>query len=515
MKRLLKNPELLLLFFILFLYLINLGNVALRDWDEGYQGTVAKDMYKTGNLLYPTYLGEPFFLKPPIVFWLINISYHLGGVSEFTTRLPCAFLSGCGVFFLYLLAKEIFPERRIAFQVAIVYLTLLPVVRHNRLAMLDGIANTFFIFSFWSIYKAKLQPYWAIGVGIGLGLVALTKGILVLAFLVIMIVFLLWDKQVKIFLNHFLPLGFILGFLPVFAWYFLQYQHYGQAFIDAHFTSQFVDRVTTTLEGHKGPFWYYGLELIKYSCPWLLFLPSALVFTKQSLPESWAKLSLVGLVLYLTMISLMQTKLPWYIIPLYPFLALSIGGYLRKFEETPNKRVSKILVFFFYLLSILVSVGAVYLLVKDRQIFLISLALVLAVTFYITAQRLRRSAAHSLSILGGGMYLSLCLFMFSSSWVWELKEAFPVKPVATLIREHTPVNQVVYTSFLYSRPSLDFYSERKVLSVDLPKLKEISQDGKINYLLLEASVLKQLKLDRGVNLGTAEIFSLWKTALKK
>lgn len=384
-----KNWQLLLLS-ICVLYLINLGNIALRDWDEGYYATVARDMYITHNWLYPTYLGEPFFLKPPLLFWLITISYHLGGVNEFTTRLPAAFISGGGVFLLYLLAQEIFPKKQSVWT-AVVYLTLLPVTRHSRLAMLDGISNTFFILSLWCLFKARKQPVWAVGIGVGLGLVTLTKGILVLAFVAILIVFIIWDKQVKILLNTYFWLGLIIGFTPVLAWYWAQYAHYGLAFIDVHFASQSLDRITTSMEGHRQPFWYYGLELIKYSFPWLLFLPGGLLVAKKSLPQSWAKLTIVGLFLYLIMISIVQTKLPWYIMPIYPFLALAIGGYLGEIKETPGRKMRWFIVSFFYLLSTLVLVGSVYLLIKNPQPLLISLAVVLGVTFIMTAGRLKKS----------------------------------------------------------------------------------------------------------------------------
>jgi 4-amino-4-deoxy-L-arabinose transferase-like glycosyltransferase len=63
--------------------------------------------------------------------WLIAISYRIGGVTEFTTRLPGAFFSACGVPLLYLLARAIFLEQLPAIFAACVYLTLLPVVRHG------------------------------------------------------------------------------------------------------------------------------------------------------------------------------------------------------------------------------------------------------------------------------------------------------------------------------------------------------------------------------------------------
>ncbi|XTZ11966.1 MAG: ArnT family glycosyltransferase [cyanobacterium endosymbiont of Rhopalodia inflata] len=165
----------------LILYLIGLGNLPLRDWDEGYYGTVAKDIYKSGNWLYMTYHNEPFLLKPPLIIWLINMSYLIGGISEFTTRFTCAFLTACGVPLLYLIGRNIFPSRLPAIFSTLVYLTLLPMVRHGRLAMLDGPINTFFLFSIFCLFQSFYQNFWIIGVGIGLGLIAFTKGTLVIA----------------------------------------------------------------------------------------------------------------------------------------------------------------------------------------------------------------------------------------------------------------------------------------------------------------------------------------------
>ena len=74
-----------------FLWFIDLGTVALRDWDEGYYATVSQDMFNRNSWLYPTYQGQPFLLKPPLLFWLIHLSYSLFGISEWTSRLPSAF----------------------------------------------------------------------------------------------------------------------------------------------------------------------------------------------------------------------------------------------------------------------------------------------------------------------------------------------------------------------------------------------------------------------------------------
>jgi 4-amino-4-deoxy-L-arabinose transferase-like glycosyltransferase len=144
---------------------ISLGNVALRDWDEGTRALVAREIYRTGNWLYPTVWGEPYLNKPPLMDWLIALSYKLWGVGEFSTRLPGAVSSACGVPLLYLVGREVFRERLPAVLGAGVYLTLLPVVRHGRLAMLDGMVVSFFLLLLLFLLKCRQDRRWAVGVG--------------------------------------------------------------------------------------------------------------------------------------------------------------------------------------------------------------------------------------------------------------------------------------------------------------------------------------------------------------
>ena len=112
-KRSLTEAQWLLVFFLaaLVLWGICLGNLPLRDWDEGTRALVAREIYRTGNWLHPTLQGESYLLKPPLMDWLIALSYKLFGVQEFSTRLPGAFFTACGVPLLYLVGRELFRDR--------------------------------------------------------------------------------------------------------------------------------------------------------------------------------------------------------------------------------------------------------------------------------------------------------------------------------------------------------------------------------------------------------------------
>ena len=179
----------------LILWLISLGNLPLRDWDEGTYAIVAREIYRTGNWLYPTIQGDPFLLKPPLMQWLIAVCYHIGGVQEFTTRFPGAFLTALGVPLLYLIGRLVFAENLPALFSALVYLTLLPVVRHGRLAMLDGMTISFFLLLLFCILKARNHKKYALGIGFCLGLITLTKGMLVVVLAGIAGLFIIANKQ--------------------------------------------------------------------------------------------------------------------------------------------------------------------------------------------------------------------------------------------------------------------------------------------------------------------------------
>ena len=494
-----------LLIAALFLWCISLGDLPLRDWDEGYYAIVSRDMYRSGNWLYLTYLGQPFLLKPPLMYWLVALSYHWGGISELTTRLPLALSSAAGVPLLYLLGREIFPHRLPSLLAALVYLTLLPVVRHTRLAMLDGTIITLLLLLLLCLLRTRWRQYWAVGIGICLGLIALTKGIVVLLLGAIAAAFTLANRQLAILKNLYFWLGLLLGGVPVVAWYNAQWQHYGEVFLQVHFQAQGFDRISQAVWGNSGSYWYYLLELLKYGWPWLLFWPGGLYLTWQKRHTPWGMLVLLGTLIYLGAISVMRTKLPWYIMPLYPFFALAVAAQLAEFWES-SRRYPGIIAGIFSLFSAASLGGLVYFYLVERQLVLIIMGVVVALTMGLAAWLVTQHNRGFIPILLVGSYLALSLLMSSQSWIWELNEAFPVKPVGALIREKAKPGVAVYTSFAYGRPSLDFYSDRQVIPQDITALQQLWSTQP--YLLLDQSALDTLELPNSITLGSAEGFTL-------
>ena len=484
------------------LYLWRLGMVPLRDWDEGTIASVARAMVQSGDWIYPTLYGAPYLNKPPLVEWLLATGYA-AGISEGTSRLLPAVVSALAVPLLYFLGHEVFGQRRPALLSAGVFLTLLPVVRHGRLAMRDGVAVTLFLLLLLWGLKARRQPVYALGVGIAMGLIALTKGILVLLLGTIALVFFAvqaWSQNAgaapsrSLLRNGYLWLGLVLGLLPVLLWYGAQLNRYGAVYWQGHFVSQSFERVTSAIEDHQHPPWYYWLELLKYSWPWLLFWPGGVWLAWRQRHQPWGRLVLVGTLIYLGAISLMGTKLPWYIMPLYPFVALAIGGYLHQRQQPPRWAAAVLAVIAAAALG-----GGIYLGIADQQPTLVVIAIVLGLGVGGAGWQLWRRRRWCPALMAG-LYLALLLLMGSDFWLWELNEAYGVKPVAALVSRYVPAEAEVVTTFSYGRPSLNFYCDRNILPLTGAPLLDRWPDN--IYVLAEVPHLANLPPHR--EMGRAE-----------
>jgi 4-amino-4-deoxy-L-arabinose transferase-like glycosyltransferase len=522
----------------LVLFCVALGNVPLRDWDEGIVAQVAREIAQgKADWLHLTLHGAPYFNKPPLVHLLISWMYNLWGVQEWTTRFPSALLTAASIPILYWTGLELFHRRTPALFSALVYLTLLPVVRHGRLAMLDGTVLCLMILMVGCLLRSRRDQRYALGSGLAFGFLCLTKGVILGLLLgAIAILFLLWDTP-RLLKSWFFWLGTGLGCVPILFWYTAQWAYQGEVFLTTNLLSQSLRRIWEPIENHYGNPFYYIFEILKYSWPWLIFWLPGLYLSWQNRRFSWGKLILVWTGVYLLAISAMSTKLPWYVLPIYPAFSLAVGAYITEVwregdRETghwhdqgskhpdflclPPDRLWPIFVFLagvswvacLYVNNLipLIPVSGV-----DLSLKLTAIALVLTLT--ISTLLLLQKDRQFLLILIWGLYVSLFVFCTSTHWVWELAEDYPVKPVAELIQTHTPPDAKIYTSHPYSRPSLNFYSDRKVKPRSLEELQKDWEASKNAYFLLDRTTLNELQLKSSDALGTVQGWTLLKPPL--
>lgn len=509
-----------LLGFALLAYWLDLGSLPLRDWDEGLIAQVSREIFEASpgerTWLFPTLWGDPYFNKPPLVHNGVAIAYRIGGFNEWMARLPGATLTAISVPLLYGVGREIFVQRLTAILAATAYLAMLPVLRHGRLAMLDGAVLCFFLLMLGCVLRSRRNPNWALGAGIGFGLLCLSKGMIALLLGAIVLVFVASDAP-RLLTSGRHWLGVALGALPAVIWYGAQGIRYAQEFWAVHVFSQSLSRITEAVENNSGAPWYYLIELLKYGFPWLIFLPVAIRWIWADRDRSWAKLVSIWGLGYLAVISIMDTKLPWYVLPVYPALALAIAPELTRLwhelpggspQLSPSLSYRRVLIGFFALLAVGSWAGCTYFGGFENELDLALTLGALGLTLSAVTVLLLRRDRQFISVLIWGFYVSLLLFVTSDHWVWELAEDYPVKPVAALIRSNVPPGDQVFTSHSHHRPSLNFYSQHPVLPVNRQRLMRQWRRRQQPYLLLDEISMQQLNLDSADVLGRASGWAL-------
>ncbi|MGQ4646171.1 glycosyltransferase family 39 protein [Lyngbya aestuarii] len=404
-----------LLLAALLLFGINLESLPLLSWAEGTVDLIARKIQAaplaSWEWLYPTLPGKSEYPQPPLLYWLIGSAYQMGGISPGMMRLPGAILSALSIPLLYGIGRELFPSRQSAIFSSLIYLTLLPVIYHGRLALLDGTVLCFVLLTMWCVLRSRRDLRWSLGIGIGLGLICLTQGILFGLLLgVIALVFLAWDTP-RLLTSVYWWLGVLLGCFPGLAWYAVPLMPTSQ--ILGNSGTKILPSLWALVNRQSRPFWYYAVEI--FCVPWLLFWCYGLRLAWDNRNWGWGKLVLVWTGIYLLAIPVMLAKLSWYIFPVYPALALAGGAQLAYVWNLPSAQSYPRLWSLSLSLLALVAgatTGGLYFSINAgayRSLFLFfaSVALTMTVAAFLAARR----NLQFIVILFWGTYISLLLLI--------------------------------------------------------------------------------------------------------
>jgi len=334
----------------------NLGRNALIDWDESIYAGVAREMAEGGDWLTLHWNGETFFEKPPVYFWLTAGLYRFFGVSEFTARFWSAVFGVVGVGALYYFGKKLFG-RRTGIVSALILATTIHWIFQSRNATLDISAAVLVmaaLYSFWRAWEDRQAKYWAL-FGSLTGLVFMVKGPVAGVPIVVAGVFSYIDifsydfvRSRKYLLGSFLLATFCF-FLVAVPWHYLMYLRYGDRFVNEYFFYHMLTRAQTGIEQHGQPFFWYLIVVKHWARFWAaLFLLSLPLFLRRI----WRgvgggevrgeALLFLWLVLTFLIFSASVSKIQWYIIPIYPPLALLCGRALVIVGEAVEKFICRL-----------------------------------------------------------------------------------------------------------------------------------------------------------------------------
>lgn len=317
-----------------FFLLFRLGDGSLASWDEAIYASVAKELYRNGQWFKLTLGGAPWFDKPPLAIWATALSYRIFGVNEFSARFFSAVCGTGTVLVTYLLGKRIFG-RWVGFLGAAVLLSSSHFIRFSRFGMLDA-PLTFFLtlsfYFFWLAVESGRTKHFIFS-GIAAALAILTKSFAAFLIFPIQWIYAVWAGERYLLKRRSSWLGFAIAMGVFLAWSFLGLFMDRANFIQDGLWTHLVLRTTQPLDGHAGNAYFYIRTLINKYHPWILVgVVSGPLFLFRAMKDRYREFVFLSVWMFfiLGVVTLVRTKLAWYILPAYPALSISVGYCLSK-----------------------------------------------------------------------------------------------------------------------------------------------------------------------------------------
>ena len=453
-------------------YLLLTPLTTLWDRDEPRFARASVEMYESGQYLYPTVGGELRAAKPILIYWLMTLSIRVFGATELAVRFWAPLGIAAAAYATFVIGRRLISARA--------GLTALHIVALNPLAFVQGAAATTdaVLLAFVTVAiaaiawrwtsESRLGPAALFTAGVAGGL--LTKGpVGLLPVLVASGALVAWRRRPearRVAGELSAAAAIALGLFAL--WAIPANTATAGRFLREGVGHDIVARVLTPLEGHGGNLllWlpFYPMVIIAGFVPWSAYLPAALhLWRRDDRYRDVGALLVWWIAGPVILFSLAATRLPHYVLPAWPALALAAAAAIESVQgahaEPQTRRWVErgtwvgVMVCVTACLAILVGVaflGVPGLIVRSLP------GVVIVLTAAAMSVRAVRAAdferAFRVSLAG----TALCLAWVG--WVW-LPGVESVKPVPRLVAALRAAGRTTTPTATYSfaEPTLDFY----------------------------------------------------------
>jgi 4-amino-4-deoxy-L-arabinose transferase-like glycosyltransferase len=350
-------------------YFHNLGAIGFVGPDEPRYAWIARDMQETGDYITPRLYGKPWFEKPPLYYWGAALSFKFLGVSETSARLPSAFSALLATLALAWLALRLYGSETARWLLVLLPTTVgmigfshasatdMPFAAMLTIAMVfaarllnlipsltpesqSGVTSTSSLRSFTSF--TSLTSFTSFLFGFFLALATLAKGPAAIILSGGAVV--LWGLVTKRWRDAFRclnPVAIAAFCLTALPWYILcawRNPDFFRVFIIEHNFNRFL----TPQFQHIQPVWYYVPIFILGIFPWIFFHAFAklefLANWMDKLPETSSQAFLLAWAGFTFLFfTLSQSKLPGYILPAIPPMALLMANAAASTARNPRR----------------------------------------------------------------------------------------------------------------------------------------------------------------------------------
>jgi 4-amino-4-deoxy-L-arabinose transferase-like glycosyltransferase len=460
-------------------WLYMLGARTLVPTDEGRYAEMGREMFMSGDWITPRLNDIKYFYKPPLQNWMNALTYNVFGLGDWQARLWTGLCGLFGIAIAAYTAAKIY-SRRIGITTALVLGGSFYWAALGHVNSLDMGLASMMTFSLCGLLLAQRD-----GVGVqeqrnamllcwaGMALATMSKGLI--GFVLpgaVLVIYTLITRDWMLWTRLHLGKGLLLFFAITAPWFILVWQanpeHPHFFFIHEHF-----QRFTSDVHKRGGPWHYFFPIFIIGIFPWIIsFAPALWSGMKKETSQFQPKLMLtIWTVFIFFFFSISGSKLPSYILPIFPSLAILLAIH---FEASSFKalRINAIIMLCLGLLGFILApkIGALakfpyelpfYQAMVPWVLIACAACVISALLAFYVAPRNRDWAL--ISIAFGAYLAGQGVFLGHDAWGKYNAGIYHLDVIKAQLKAETKI----YAVGLYEQ-ALPFYLERTLILVEHP-----------------------------------------------
>ena len=307
--------------------------------DEGRYAEIPREMVASGDWVTPRLNDLKYFYKPALQYWGTAAAYTLFGEHHWTARLWPALTGFLGILFTAFVGMRLWGRNAGVLAGAVTASSLLyALIGHVN--TLDMGVSFFLVAGLFSLMLAQREAQgaaaerrWMLVAWALLGLAVLSKGLIGAALpFATLVIYTIITRDWGLWRRLHLGKG-IAVLLAVTAPWFILVSLRNPEFFHFFFIHEHFERFLTKVHSRYQPPWYFIPMLLVGMLPWTFMMFAALPGALRGEPGGGFRprlFLLVWCVFVFAFFSASSSKLPSYILPMFPALALLIGEYATR-----------------------------------------------------------------------------------------------------------------------------------------------------------------------------------------
>ncbi|HET9450710.1 MAG TPA: phospholipid carrier-dependent glycosyltransferase [Aggregicoccus sp.] len=318
----------------------------LANPDEGRYSEIAREMAASGDWITPRLNGVKYFEKPPLQYWAGAAAFHAFGATEVAARLYTSLAALLTVLLVGYTGRRLEgPDAGLG---AVVALATSPYfLGMSGVVTLDAGLTLWTTATFCAFAIAQREERargarraWLLAAWAAMALAVLSKGLVGIVFPAAALVLYCLARRDLTPLVRLEWLPGLAVFLAIAAPWFVAVSAANPEFAEFFFVHEHLQRFTSSVHRRTEPWWYFLPILALGFLPWVLAWPAAIAHGLQADRREGGFRPMLFALAYagflVAFFSASGSKLPTYVLPAFPPLALVLGRYLA---EAPPRRL--------------------------------------------------------------------------------------------------------------------------------------------------------------------------------